>query len=528
MSIPKEPRQLMINVMYIVLTALLALNVSAEVFNAFDMVYEGLSKSSAALDQQNTMLPQAIKDRAKAKAEYAKYAERVGTANQYGKELTAYIDEIMVYLIDQNGDKDGAISDGDYIYIDGEKTKKFKGERNFDIVTNYLINQEKGKELHDKILEYREKFLTLIDEKDRATFDIGLNIDDETWKKSRMKRHDWADFTFSHMPLTATLPIFAKFKNDAKSTEAAVLNYLLGKVGGEDVVLDKFAVMSSPKRSYVIKGETFETNVFLSAAASSASNTGVSISINGQRVPVDKDGVASYKVAATSLGRKPYTATVTVTNPVTGETNSYKGEFEYEVGERSVTVSASKMNVFYIGVDNPVDVAASGISSNDLKVSMSGSGGGSISKTANGSYTVTVKSPTRPGEFANVVVSAPGVNYSSPFRVKPIPIPVAKLGDALGGQINAGAFKAQKGLIPTLEGFDFDAKCQVEGFRIVRVPRRDDPRPALNSGAGYKTEAQNLVNQATPGDRFYFENVRCKCPGWPAAREVNSLTFLIQ
>ncbi|HAY71682.1 MAG TPA: hypothetical protein DCX89_07300 [Saprospirales bacterium] len=528
MSIPKEPRQLMINVMYIVLTALLALNVSAEVFNAFDMVYEGLSKSSAALDQQNTAIPEQIKARAKAKPEYARYAERVPTVSQYGKEITTYIDDMMIYLIDQNGDKDGTISDGDYIFIDGVKTKKFKGERNFDIVTNYLINQKKGQELHDKILEYREKFLSLIDEKDRATFDVGLNIDDETWKKSHMRRNDWADFTFSHMPLTATLPIFAKFKNDAKSAQAAVLNYLLSKVGGEDVVLDRFTVMSSPKRSYVIKGETFETEVFLSASASSASNTGVSISINGQRVAVDQNGVAIWKAAATSLGRKPYTATVSVTNPVTGKTDSYKRDFEFEVGERSVTVSASKMNVFYIGVENPVEVAAAGISSNELKVSMSGGGGGSISRASNGSYNVTVKTPTRPGEFANVVVSAPGVNYSSPFRVKPIPIPVAKLGDNLGGQINAGAFKAQRGLIPTLEGFDFDAKCQVEGFRIVRVPRRDDPRPAVNAGGSYKNEAQNLVNQATPGDRYYFENVRCKCPGWPAAREVNSLTFLIQ
>ena len=63
----------------------------------------------------------------------------------------------------------------------------------------------------------------------------------------------WADFTFDHMPLAATLPIFSKFKNDIKSAEAAILNYLLGKVGGEDIVLDKFTVVSAPKKAYVIK-----------------------------------------------------------------------------------------------------------------------------------------------------------------------------------------------------------------------------------------------------------------------------------
>jgi hypothetical protein len=109
------------------------------------------------------------------------------------------------------------------------------------------------------------------------------------------------------MPLSATLPIFAKFKNDAKASEAAVLNYLLGKVGGEDVVLDKFTVSANAKKSYVIKGDVFEADVFLTASASAASNTGVSISINGARVPVDENGVAKYSVPQTTVGPKQYT-----------------------------------------------------------------------------------------------------------------------------------------------------------------------------------------------------------------------------
>jgi gliding motility-associated protein GldM len=526
MSIPKEPRQLMINVMYIVLTALLALNVSAEVFNAFDMVRDGLNKSSAALDVANAKVPQQIKDRAKSKPEYAKYAARVDSVVQLGDDLSAYIDGITEYLIDQTGNRDGVANDGDYRVI--KETKELIGKRNFDITTHYLVEKGKGMELHDKIVEYKNKFLSMVEPEDRESVEMALTIDDEAWKHSLTKRENWADFTFNHMPLSATLPIFAKFKNDAKASEAAVLNYLLGKVGGEDVVLDQFTVSSNAKKSYVIKGETFEADVFLTASASAASNTGVSISINGARVPVDENGVAKYKVTTSSVGPKKYNAAVTVTNPVTKEVKTYTNTFEYEVGERSVTVSPTKMNVFYIGVDNPVEVSASGVSSNQLKVSMSGAGGGSIKQNADGSFTVNVKNPTKIGEYANINVEAPGLKATKQFRVKRIPDPIAKLGKLVSGSMNTGSFKAQKGIIPRLDGFDFDTRCNIIEYRLVRAPRRDDPKVALNKGGTYGPEAQRLVDQASPGDRFFFEEVKCKCPGDPVARDINPLTFTIK
>lgn len=528
MSIPKEPRQLMINVMYIVLTALLALNVSAEVFNAFDMVRDGLARSSEALDKSNAELPAVIKKRAEAKDEYTKYAQRVDSVSILGDELSEYIDEITTMLIDETGNKNGVIDDGDYKYI--KDTKELKGKRDFEMTTHFLVDKGMGMELHDKILEYREKFKQLADPEDRESFEqeIALMIDDEAWTKSLTKRENWADFTFSHMPLSATLPIFAKFKNDAKATESAALNYLLGKVGGEDVVLDRFTVSANAKKSYVIKGDVFEADVFLTASASSASNTGVSISINGQRVPVDENGVAKYTTKTTTVGPKQYTAAVTVTNPVTGEVKTYNNTFEYEVGERSVTVSPTKMNVFYIGVDNPVEVSASGVSSNQLQVSMSGAGGGSISKVQGAQYNVKVTRPTKVDEYANIDVQAPGLNVSKQFRVKRIPDPVAKLGGKVSGSLRTGEFKVQRGIIPTLEGFDFDARCNIEGFRLVRVPRRDDPKIAINPGASYKDEALRLVEQASPGDRYFFENVKCKCPGDIASREINPLTFTIK
>ena len=528
MSIPKEPRQLMINVMYIVLTALLALNVSAAVFNAFEMVEKGLKKSNASLDASNKALPALIQKRAKKNTEYQKYAERAPKAQQYAQEFSDYVEDIVNTLIDESGNKNGKVDEGDYVEING--IKMLKGKRDYDATTRLLAEGPKGMELHDKILEYKQKFLNLIDEKERPQFvdKIPLEIDDETWKHDLMPRRNWADFTFNHMPLTATLPIFRKFQNDAKASEAAVLNYLLKKVGGEDVVFGKYKVVSAPKSTYIIKGDKFETDLFLSAAASDNVKTKIEFYVNGKKLPV-KDGVAKLVIPATTTGKKKYVAIAKIVNPVTGEVETVKDEFEYEVGERSVAISAIKMNVFYVGVDNPVEVSASGISSNQMKVSMSGAGGGTIKRNPDGTYTVRVTTPTKYKEYAYVNVSAPGIEpVKKAFRVKRIPTPVAKLGDKVSGYMKSGVFKAHRGIIPKLENFDFDTRCHILGFRLVRVARRSDPEIETNKGGKYVPKVLKLVQKAKPGDRYFFENVRCKCPGDKAARELNPLTFTIK
>lgn len=529
MAIPKEPRQLMINIMYLVLTALLALNVSAEIFNAFKVVDKGLVDSNKSLDESNNALPDVIRERSKKRKELEVYAEKIEPARQISKELSDYIDGITTYMIDQTGDKNGVEDGGDYVEVQG--VEELRGKKDKDITTRLLVDEGKGAELKAKIEEARAKFLELVDEQDRAKFEqeMSLVIDDDTWRHGRKKKNaSWESFNFRQMPLAATLPIFSKFKNDAKSTEAAFLNYLMGKVGGEDVVFDKYTVVSAPKKSYIIKGETYETEIFLSAATGGSSQTGISVRVNGSPVSVNSEGVAKWSAPAGAVGIKRYTADITVTNPVTGESDTYKKEFEFEVGERSVTVSPTKMNVFYIGVDNPVEVSAAGISSNDMNVSMSGAGGGTIKRASDGTYVVNVTQQTRNGEFAKVNVSAPGITVAKDFRVKRIPDPVPTLSGKAGGQMGNGEFRAQQALIPTLEGFDFDARCDIVGFQIIRSAKREDPELNANKGGKFDDRTKQLVNKAKPGDIFVFDNIKCKCPGDQVNRTLPSSVYKVQ
>ena len=527
MSIPKEPRQLMINIMYLVLTALLALNVSAEVFNAFKLVDKGLVKSNKSLDEANAALPQAIRDGAKKKESLATYAERVDPILAKSDELSEFLQDIVDNMIEETG---GYVEDREN---PGVYTDELKAAKDYDITTRTLIDAQNptggiGNEIKDKLLAYKDEIMSFIDEEDRASFlkEVSVQVDDQTWKDKKKK--SWAHMNFDHMPLQAVIPLFSKYINDVKSTESAALNYLAGKVGTTaDLTFDKYAIVSAPEKSYIIKGEQYKADLFLTAAAGGDSKTGITIAVNGRNIPLDKEGKASFVETASKNGVRRYTATATLTNPVTGETENFKKEFEYEVGERSVTVSASKMNVFYIGVDNPVEVSAAGVPSNQIKVSMSGAGEGTIKPDGSGGYLVNVRRPTKKGEFANVNVSAPGLNDSKQFRVKRIPDPVPKLSKSRGGVMPSGEFKIQPGVFPVLENFDFDAKCDIVGYRIVRVPKRQDPQVAENRGGKYAPDTKAIVSKAKPTDKFFYENIKCKCPGDPAPRDIGTMVFTI-
>ncbi len=544
MSIPKEPRQLMINIMYLVLTALLALNVSAEIFNAFEMVDEGLISANKSLDASNDALPAAIELGAKKKKYLETYAERVSGVTALSDEANAYIDDIVNRLIDESGTPDGKVDDLDYVFVGDNNKKELKGKKNYDGTTRLMVDGGLGKELKDKMLEYRTKFAAFADEtemnpleptfgepvndKEELERAIPINIDEEAWQASPNKKKGWSDFTFGHMPLGATMPIFSKFKNDIKASEAAVLNYLANKVGTTtDVVMEKFTVVSAPKKSYIIKGEQFETDVFLSASAGKQSKTGIAISVNNSTLRADEDGVAKFTQTANSVGIKKYNASITVTNPSTGESDTYRKEFEYEVGERSVAISASKMNVFYIGVDNPVEISAAGVASNQVNVSMTG-GDGTIKKNSDGTYTVNVKKPTKKDNDASVNVSAPGMTASKAFRVKRIPDPIPKLSKSRGGVMSPGEFKAQPGVLPVLENFDFNTKCTIKGYRLVRVAPRSDAEVRPNAGGKYVPNAKALIAKAKPGDRYFFEDIKCQCPGDAGPRDLGGMNFIIR
>lgn len=513
MSIPKEPRQLMINLMYLVLTALLALNVSAEVMNAFFTINKGILNSNEIVQSTNQTILKNIQKQADAYK-----SDENDAFLAAAEEAKKTVDEFVDYVKDMKDElfeKAGGPSDKD-----PSKPKRIKDK---DVTTRLLLGLEnepgKGYELMEKIEDTRKKLLELIDNDPAIAKVLPLEIDMEQVERS--DKNDWVEFNFKQMPVAAVFPILTKFQNDARASSTTILNFLLGKVAGEDIKFDAFEPVISARKGYIIKGDKYQADVFLSAYSTTAGEN-TKIFVNGVNLAME-NGKATYEASTGSNGTKKYKVRIEVTNPLTGETTPYEKEFEYEVGERSVTVSADKMNVFYIGVDNPISVSAAGISSNELSVSINGAGG-KLKKTGKSSFMVTVTKP----EECRINVSGGGIRDSKVFRVKRIPDPVARLSRSMGGAMGNGEFKAQAGVGAFLDNFDFDAKCRIQGFNLVYVAKRQDPVEVVNSGPRYIEKARRLVQRARPGDIYYFDNVKAKCPGDIAGRKINSMVFKIK
>ena len=541
MALPKEPRQIMINLMYLVLTAMLALNVSAEIMNAFwdlnTSLVESNHLSKQSVDATKLGIQGILDKKPKLKEPLNAGIDEVRSEVS---SLVDFVEGIKTHLIDQTGNKNGSVDEGDFNH------GLPKGKKNKDITTRYLVLEDKkGDELMTKVNEVRDKLLAVykntlmnpdvqaeakLTEKEVAdrianiNDNIALGIDDSWKEKADETKKTWSDYKFGHMPVVAALPVLTKIQTDARNAEATLVNKMAELVGGREIKLNKFFPVMNAKKGYIIKGEKFEAEVTIGAYSSEFAKTS-RITVNGKSIPLNAQGKGTFTETASSYGKRKLKLTANVTNPLTGEKFSESSEFEYEVGERSATVSADKMNVFYIGVDNPVSVAVAGASSNQVKVRASG--GGSSINGRNGKYTVRV---TTPGDV-KITVSAPGINKTFPFRSKRIPDPIPMLGkgpSAKGGAMKSGEFKAQLGLAAILEGFDFDAKCKLDGFILTKVAKRQDPVEAQNRGARYNGRAANLVKSAKPGDIFYFDNVKARCPGDRAGRKLSSITFKIR
>jgi gliding motility-associated protein GldM len=518
MAIPKENRQQMINMMYLVLTAMLALNVSAEILNAFKTVNKSLENSKVTADTNlKTTYNAFAAKKAKEPTNVAVTTneEKTKQAQSISDALLASIDKLKKEVISRSGGADQEDANGIMLRKD-----------DMEVSTGYLVEGTSGKngegyKLKQEIDETLKKLYALVEPADLQTVQERVSLN----TTPNDKNGDWVREEFYQMPAIASYAMLTKLENDIKNTQGTMASYFFSKIGAsqeltqDQIVFDKFSAQITAPSTYILRGETFEANVSLAATSSKNAGT-VSVNVNGQNIPVDQaTGIAKYK-AAPGVGEYSLKGTVSVKNDRTGKVSSYPiPEMKYTVAAPFATVSPTKMNVFYIGVDNPVEISAAGASANDLKVSMTA---GTISGSG-GKYSVRV---TQQGT-TNVNVNAKGKAFPPfPFRVKMIPNPIAKVSGMPGGRINAAVWKAQKGVLADLENFDFDAKFEVLSFNMFYQPKLQDPGIASATGPYFSAAMQSFISKAKPGDLFYIEEIKVKGPDG-MSRKIPGIAFKI-
>jgi len=505
MSIPKEPRQLMINIMYIVLTAMLALNVSAEILNAFLSMDRSINESTDLMNSSNQQLMASISEQAAAYAQFKPYEASGLAVQEIAEEFSAYIASLKSELIEASGGLDE-----DNLPV---------GKKDKEITTRMLVNEGRGAALEEKINQARVDLLaqiadTSVSAQLAASLPLKINpLPADTDKK------DWAQFTFQQMPVAAVLPLLAKIQNDMEVSQTSILGYLYKKTGSATIKPDAFIPVAATNSSYLTVGEQFSAALFLSAYSTTADN--ISIQVDGRSIPV-RNGKAVFNATANGLGEKTHRMTVRITDPVSGKVEKFEKTFSYIVGEQSVAVAADKMNVFYVGVENPLSLSAAGVASTKIKVSATGA---DLTKVSNGKYIVK---PEKIGK-STITVSGGGLDPAIfEYRVKRIPDPQVLLGRSKGGSMKLAEFKVHPGIRPHLENFDFEARCRIDGFELTRQPKSDDVISEANRGGSYTGATKRLVAAAQRGDTYYFDKIKVRCPGDEHGREMNGMIFKIK
>jgi len=485
----ETPRQKMIGILYLVLLGLVALNVSDSILEAFKNLTDSLNASTQNV-QIGVDATYASFEATKLKNEPERARpiyEKAKKASSYTSELNTYVEGLQK-LFESEG--------GGYNESTGDISKR----DNLDISSRLMINELRGVELKKKINDTRQKLIALIDDKDRKNVSFSLEAKDPPSRAGVQK--SWEQINFGDgIPLTAALTALAKIKADTKNAEAEVVKRVLGQMDVAVVNLDQFAAVAVAPTSYLIAGQPYTAEVFLTASDSKSSPE---ISVGGSRLQV-KEGKGTYTVNTSSEGIFSWTGTVRI-KQTDGTIKTYTTtEQKYQVARPSAVVSPDKMNVFYVGVPNPVSVSAPGISKENLVVTMTG---GTISGS-NGKYTVTVNTPGTTAKVnvaANVSGKVQNIG-SSDFRVKRIPDPKAKFAGKTGGALSSVVIKAQGSIFAVLEGFDFDAKFNVTRFSLVIARPRADVVVLQANGNSFSSQMTAAVAAITPGTRVIFDDI---------------------
>lgn len=503
-SAKDTPRQKMIGMMYLVLTALLALNVTKDILDAFVIVNKGLENSNVNFTERNEKL-YADFDLAKT-IDPVKVTPNWKKAQDIQKQsvaLVAYIDELQKKMVIATEGVEKTIADT-------LQMQNIESKDDMTTPTNIMIGDSEdgskgaSRELKNRLIGYRTLLTNYIDAKDRTKVKVDINTDDPINSEDH---ENWELYNFYDRPLVASLTILSKLKNDVKNSESQVVDYLLKSVDAGTMKFDTVAAKVVAQSNYVLLGEEYRADLFLAAFSKTQKPE---IMIDGTTMVDVKNGLGKYNVKTSKEGIVDYSGTIKLKSP-TGREMTFPFRSEYIVARPALTVSADNMNAVYIGLDNPISVSVPGIPNERLSVAISN---GTLSAKGNGKYNVKVAQGTK----ADVSVFATMENGerrsmgTMSFRVKRIPKPVAKVGNITGsGSMSKGELNSVLGLIAYYENFDFNATCKVSSFDITYIVNGTAITKQV-TGNAIDASVKAIFERLRRNDRIYFENIKAIGP----------------
>jgi gliding motility-associated protein GldM len=541
----ETPRQKMIGMMYLILTAMLALNVSKEAVEAFKKVDLSLTKTNANYIKKNDITYQAFDAAARDNQ------EKAGPWKDKALELKGRADEVYNFLQDlkieiitkAEGPESEALLPNNQ--IDVTKVKKID-ENNIPSEVLVGANQGgKGNSLKAMIIDFRTYLIETLDGKDpgaeQSILDI-LNTDDPK-NLEGTGTEDWVTANFQTLPLVAAITMLSKMQVDIRNAETDMLNFLYTQIDAGSFRFNYIVPTVTTNTSYVMQGNTYDARVFV-AATDTTQDLEIFVgpytttdnpdgtktyepSGNAQKLDIDDSGRGIYSVRPTSVGEKSWGGVIRMKAP-DGTQRTFKFDQKYSVGTPNVVVSPTAMNVLYQGIQNPLDISVPGVGSDKLTVRMTN---GDIKKGKYKEYRGEyVAQPRTVGQNAQIIVSADidGKVQNFPpveFRVRRLPDPEARFANMKEGNVLKSVAAAQQVVTAVLENFEFDLTYTVTGF-TVSVNDKGFEITAESNNNRLTDKQKSLISNLRAGQKLIIEKIKAVGPDG-RTRDLNPIILKI-
>ncbi|MBD5192827.1 MAG: gliding motility protein GldM [Bacteroidales bacterium] len=497
------PRQKMINLMYIVLTAMLALNVSSDVLDGFTQVEDGLTRSNGNVEQRNSAILSTLGEFSKqnpdkGEAWYQKALEvRRATENIY-----AMVDSFKTAIVIK---ADGAGGDVDNI--------QSRDDLEAASVVMLSPTNRGGEKLRDAIDEYRNFIASLMpDSVRRHSVEEALSTQ-PLRKDGSLGATSWEEMNFDNKPVVAAVTLLTKLQNDIRYAEGEVLTSILDNVDAHDVRVNELNAFVIPQSRLVMRGGKYQANIVMAAVDTTQRPV---VFINGRQLDNDR---GLFEAAASSVGNFDYSGYIEVPR---GDGTVTRQDFtsSYTVIEPSATVSATMMNVLYAGIDNPMSISVPGVPTGSVSATMTN---GTL--TRNGDKWIA--RPAKVGQEATVTVTAEidGRRQevaSTKFRVRklPDPSPFIPFKDSKGntdrykgGRPLAKALLLQSpGIEAAIDDELLNISFKVLSFETVFFDSMGNAIPEVSDGANFSQRQKDSFRRLQRGKRFYISRVKAVGP----------------
>ena len=515
---PESTRQKMINMMYLVLTAMLALNVASEVLESFRIIDASLTQTINNVKRKNEQIYNSfeaayIENPTKVKA----WKDKADQVKEKTRGLVTKINDLKEELVIGSGgfakkdaELDFVLGPEEPIMVSSKgDTLLIKKEDDLNNPSEIMIFKKKGTDLKNSIEEYRNFLASFLEEGDPLRENIIKQLD-TTDPKINMKeggeKKTWEILHFESKPLIAVITLLSKMQIDVQNAETNVISTLYSQIDAASFKFNKLGARILPKSTYVLEGDQFEAEIYLAAEDTTQQPE---IFVNNTKLAM-RDGKGVYKATASEVGTFKWKGLIKYKNPE-GITLPYPFEGEYQVGKPSVTISPTKMNVLYLGVPNPIKVSVPGVASENLSVSISN---GRIEKSGEG-FLVYPSKLDALGKNTSVSVVATLNGEKRPmgsmtFRVKEVPPPLATVSNKNGGILKKEELLAEEGIFADLIDFDFDLKFKVTQFEITFSGASGFVTSYKGNGNRFSTEQKEQFKKLAQGSVIIIDNITAK------------------